>query len=721
MKKAYSVLCFLLDWALVCVGVLGSLLCLLTAFSLPDPPGLWFLVPGMALLFCLVFRGKPGRWYALGVLVLLVLAALLLRGELAEGFRNLWGELGRRYALGYDQVIDFLPRDPTSPEGVLPALAALAVLETYLCSLAVRLWRRTFPAVLALLPGILPCFILTDTPPALLPLLAAVFSLLTQAFSQSVRRRGTGEQGKAVALAALLSAALLGLLLLIFPQERYTPPLSWEELTQEMRQWGQTQSNRGNIRAGLSGNPEEITLAELGALPNHPVAVLRARSTRNDYLYLRGCGYTNFDGRSWTRDTEHNWDSSVLFPCLGQSREATLTIETVKPEDALYTTYQLTSLPAGGVQVSDAYLSNPEELTQYTMQYTSSAIQPPSNGLYERWVSDSCLYLPGQTRSGVLAWWEAQGESTDLRDYLLYGGETAMSAQENLARKAAARISRCAAYSRNPAQAPRDVDFCTWFLNDAEEGYCVHYATACTALLRALGVPARYVSGYVCSAVANKTVTVTNLQAHAWVEIWVRGCWIVVEPTPDDATEFNGWGQGSGNDPVVHTEPSTEATRSNGSEDPEITRPSRPVPSTEAPRPSKDPEDASGSEGSGGKGMDPQSLKALWIAFAVIGVPLLALGRRRLALRLWERRLQGAKGNEKARLLYRRMLRLQKLGGGAIPAEARELAYKAVFSQHELTDNELLCLRQVYAQQRNRLDRGGLWKRFLCKYILAVI
>ena len=105
--------------------------------------------------------------------------------------------------------------------------------------------------------------------------------------------------------------------------------------------------------------------------------------------------------------------------------------ETVKPEDALYTTYQLTSLPAGGVQVSDAYLSNPEELTQYTMQYTSSAIQPPSNGLYERWVSDSCLYLPGQTRSGVLAWWEAQGESTDLRDYLLYGGETAMSAQEN--------------------------------------------------------------------------------------------------------------------------------------------------------------------------------------------------------------------------------------------------------------------------------------------------
>ena len=66
------------------------------------------------------------------------------------------------------------------------------------------------------------------------------------------------------------------------------------------------------------------------------------------------------------------------------------------------------------------------------------------------------------------------------------------------------------------------------------------------------------------------------------------------------------------------------------------------------------------------------------------------------------------------------MLRLQKLGGGAIPAEARELAYKAVFSQHELTDNEL-CLRQVYAQQRNCLDRGGLWKRFLCKYILAVI
>ena len=727
MNKSHAIGCFLLDWLLVCVGVLGSLLCLLTAFSLPEIPGLWMFVPGLALLFCLVFRGKAGRWYALGALALLLLAAVLLRGELAEGFRNLWGELGQRYALGYDQVLDYLPKEPTHIQDALPALAALAVLETFLCSLAVRLWRRTLPAILALLPGILPCFILTDTPPALLPLLAAIFSLLTQAFSQSVRRRGTGEQEKAVALAALLSAALLGLLLLVFPEEDYTPPLSWAELTRNMQKWGQSQSNQGNIRAGLSGSPAEIELTELGALPNHPITVMRVRSSIDDSLYLRGCAYSGFDGLSWSRDTEQKWGEFALFPCLDWGGGASLSVETVDPEEALYTTYQLTQLPEGGELVSDAYLRNAEGLRSYNMRYINVRLPVGSDARYRRHVLDSCLALPEQTRSGVLDWWKAQGESASLSTYAMdrrfaeYEDFSA-SLEEKLANLAAGMISQCAAYSRNPARPPQDVDFCTWFLNDAEEGYCVHYATACTALLRALGIPARYVSGYICSVRANETVNVTNLQAHAWVEIWVDGCWVVVEPTPEEATEFTGRADVGGSNSPNPTD-SPERTIEPLPTKQETAAPTDPEPSTEIPTaPTEEPMPSTeaGKKDDRGKGM-PIDLTFLWILLAVIGLPALILWRRALALGRWKQRLRRAGRNERSCLLYRRMCRLEKLGGGAVSAEVKALAKKAGFSQHELNDQELLCLRQFYAQQCSCLDRSGFWKRFLCKYILAVI
>ena len=67
---------------------------------------------------------------------------------------------------------------------------------------------------------------------------------------------------------------------------------------------------------------------------------------------------------------------------------------------------------------------------------------------------------------------------------------------------------------------PSGKDFATWFLNESDTGYCVHFATAGTLMLRALGIPARYVTGYYATAYANQTVTVTTDNAHAWVEYY---------------------------------------------------------------------------------------------------------------------------------------------------------------------------------------------------------
>lgn len=75
------------------------------------------------------------------------------------------------------------------------------------------------------------------------------------------------------------------------------------------------------------------------------------------------------------------------------------------------------------------------------------------------------------------------------------------------------------------------------FLSVYKTGVCRHYAMAATLLYRTLGIPARYTTGYMAETKAGKWVTVTNMDAHAWVEVYVDGFgWKMVEVTgsPDD-------------------------------------------------------------------------------------------------------------------------------------------------------------------------------------------
>jgi transglutaminase-like putative cysteine protease len=64
----------------------------------------------------------------------------------------------------------------------------------------------------------------------------------------------------------------------------------------------------------------------------------------------------------------------------------------------------------------------------------------------------------------------------------------------------------------------------------AGQGVCQDFAHISLALLRAMGVPARYVSGYLHpepDAPVGRTVTG---ESHAWVQAWV-GEWVDVDPT----------------------------------------------------------------------------------------------------------------------------------------------------------------------------------------------
>ncbi len=115
-------------------------------------------------------------------------------------------------------------------------------------------------------------------------------------------------------------------------------------------------------------------------------------------------------------------------------------------------------------------------------------------------------------------------------------------------------------YTIRPGATPWRADFINYFLSTNRKGYCAHFASAATLAFRKIGIPARYCEGYALpysqilsrgdlvegeqyedfydgynelgrTAVVN--INATDANAHAWVEIYVKGKgWVVAEVTP---------------------------------------------------------------------------------------------------------------------------------------------------------------------------------------------
>jgi transglutaminase-like putative cysteine protease len=72
------------------------------------------------------------------------------------------------------------------------------------------------------------------------------------------------------------------------------------------------------------------------------------------------------------------------------------------------------------------------------------------------------------------------------------------------------------------------------FLFDIRRGFCEHYASAFAVLMRAAGIPARVVTGYLGGEInpVGEYILVRQADAHAWVEIWLENAgWMRVDPT----------------------------------------------------------------------------------------------------------------------------------------------------------------------------------------------
>jgi hypothetical protein len=73
------------------------------------------------------------------------------------------------------------------------------------------------------------------------------------------------------------------------------------------------------------------------------------------------------------------------------------------------------------------------------------------------------------------------------------------------------------------------------FVRQTRAGYCQYFAGAMALMLRYLGIPARVAVGFAGAtySASHHAWLVTDLDSHAWVEVWFKGYgWLTFDPTP---------------------------------------------------------------------------------------------------------------------------------------------------------------------------------------------
>ncbi len=169
---------------------------------------------------------------------------------------------------------------------------------------------------------------------------------------------------------------------------------------------------------------------------------------------------------------------------------------------------------------------------------------------YANFVKDNYLYVPAATAAyldGVI-----RGNAFDASDPDVIG-------------KVARYISGAAEYNLDYDRAlDSAADIAVGFLRDFKQGVCRHFASAATLMYRALGIPARYVIGYVGETVAGEWTDITTASAHAWVEVYIDGFgWVQIEVTGGAG---NGEGGDDTADDVIVVKPVTEYVLYDGRE-----------------------------------------------------------------------------------------------------------------------------------------------------------
>lgn len=544
---------------------------------------------------------------------------------------------------------------------------------------------------------LVPCFVLVNTLPDLVPLLIIFTVLFALYFSSQTRQLNYAHSGVITAVCAVILAVLITVLAVINPVADYERP-KWQDNmlnTVQTLTGMKTYNGSGKISSALAevGNnvSSEVDFSNAGALKQTGTKVMTVVTDLNGRIYLKGMSYANYENNKWSvltdeQANDYPQDFQAFIMTANYQERSTVTIDTVNKESIVYTPYYLASINDTFSPVCDVLVSNSDKATNYSMSvmpYSESELDNFSMDFssqvydYDNFVKSYYLKLPYDTKLAMLK----IAEENNL---------TGVSTQ-NIPQAVKQFVSHSASYSLNTQKVPDGRDVAEWFLNDAKTGYCMHFANAAAVMLRALGVPARYVTGY-CADVVDGKAIVTSDNAHAWVEYYDSSIgWIPLDATSSDFE-------------VPQATESVQTTTQAQTTSPTV----QPTTQAQTTKPVK------------------TEVKAKISTPAIIVIIILliiALEILRIIFIRYYRKYSFTHKDYKSRVIciYRYLNKLSVHSKVRIPKKIENICTKAKFSTHNISDKEYkIVLNYVLTFRNKTIGKMPIVKKLYCIIILGI-
>jgi transglutaminase-like putative cysteine protease len=242
--------------------------------------------------------------------------------------------------------------------------------------------------------------------------------------------------------------------------------------------------------------------------------------------YWRGLVLTRFNGRTWSgREPMISRSAREQIEVLGERVDYEVTLEPTRQQWIfaldMPVAWSLTQTNMGPQQQLFRVTPVDQRLAYNMTSYTDFRVGTELSRLYRNWYSQ--LPEGSNPRTAALA--------REMRD--VAGSDRAFT-------EAVLQMLNREEFYYTLEPPPLGSNPVDRFLFDTRRGFCEHYASAFSVMMRSVGIPTRIVLGYQGGEVnpLGGHLIVRQSDAHAWTEVWLDGSgWRRVDPTAAVALE----------------------------------------------------------------------------------------------------------------------------------------------------------------------------------------
>ena len=679
-------------------------LCLTTWLAVAMPFGLWTGLPASALILLLAYR----RFHT---------DLILQLNDVLDRITGVYVEhmafSGETYP--YLQAVS---------DHSLLMIFLFFLLASYMAAALTSRSGRVGLALLGALPFSLGCLLVNETPPVLCVFGLVLFLTLLAVSGPQYQERS--HSWRTIVSLLFPLSLLLGLLIwLINPsQYEYIPPQldlseQFEELERRLDSWMNERFSLDDLPSVPNESEPSSTrekdddilwqngsgaldLTQNSSVEDLEKEFLRIRPVQDGSYYLRAVSYGDYAGTGWLPADESIGSSSLSFTAQSMlaagAEEKRLSIQELtnlkyrclpyfSTEAKSYDSFVPASLSSSYTGI---YVSTPD-LTPLLRIPAQLADTEESYRLYAHRVYTT---LPEDTRSALLQLCANVGLTADSGDIVT---------------EVARYVQASGTYDVDTPAYPSN-DYALYFLTVSHRGYCIHFATAATAIYRALGIPARITEGFLVSAKGGEATIVRGENAHAWVEVYQDGLgWLPVEVTGQAGLHAEAR---EANIPEPTAEPAPAETEERAPEP-------QPAASQPTPMPVGVVTDASAPSASASR-----AASALWKVFRFLLVLLALLAvfpLRRVLLLHWRERRYSQPDARRAVIYMYQMAQRAAVFGVKTSSALQSAAEKAAFSSHAITESERIhCKAALDAMLTDCCAGLRFWQKARFRYLMVL-